>query len=592
MRHIALRTGLVLGLLIASATWAMADAKVEEQEVARATEYNMSVISAQGAHLACVSHKGSRVAVLIDGVAGPKLDQVDMASGAPPTNGYTSLEPRTRVIVFSPDGVHCAYCGQQGNEMVVVVDGKELQRLPYKLNMFSGCPLQFSPGGKHIFYAYDDSTSHTTFVIDGKPCPFTPSALPPTFKGIEFSPDELHYAFLTANPDKPDVKVLILDGQVLGAVGEDPQFTPDSKAIITTLRQQGVAAMMINGKLAAKAPGLVKICLAPVGRFIIPIVVEANPATGGTTMYLIANGKKIEDSVARKIDRVIFSPDGKHYAAHCIGPQDTQQWVVIDGNKGDPYKQIDPADMKYSPDSSKMVYVAQNNGVSVVVVNSEESDAFDLMADKPKFSATGSHLVYVTSQNNDPNTSVVFDGKAVKRRFGGLPVLSPDGARCAFVYGGPNGVGPLVVDGVDQKVTLAKQYAFNADGKHLECIGKRDQDPDFGLFVDGTPVYTRPCIFFPTFTPDGQHLFWLGVEPPAADGGGSFVVYCDGKAVTKLDNKNGSIIRGDGAWSMQPDGTLVIVGNQGESIKRMRITAPADTSIATMLAAGDGAGKK
>ena len=47
-------------------------------------------------------------------VEGPKFDQI-MGNGS-------------AGIAFSPDGSHYAYCGQQGNEAVVIEDGKELWR--------------------------------------------------------------------------------------------------------------------------------------------------------------------------------------------------------------------------------------------------------------------------------------------------------------------------------------------------------------------------------------------------------------------------------------------------------------------------------
>ena len=101
--------------------------KVEEQVVGPAKPGNLYVVSPRGAHLATVMQKGSRFVVVLDGVEGPKFDDVLSLEGGPK-------------VVFSPDGTRNAYVGRSGQEFVVVVDGKELVRVGNPLNSNGSSP--------------------------------------------------------------------------------------------------------------------------------------------------------------------------------------------------------------------------------------------------------------------------------------------------------------------------------------------------------------------------------------------------------------------------------------------------------------------
>src|SRR4051812_17513170 len=67
----------VLGAIGLMATWAVAGPKVEEQVVGPAGRGDFKyTISTRGLHLASVIMKGSRFAVVVDGVEGPQVDEV------------------------------------------------------------------------------------------------------------------------------------------------------------------------------------------------------------------------------------------------------------------------------------------------------------------------------------------------------------------------------------------------------------------------------------------------------------------------------------------------------------------------------------
>src|SRR5690606_17738906 len=112
--------------------------------------------------------------ILVDGVAGPLFDQKLQIDGKAfyDRNSGMSTSGQLPPIVFSADGSRFAYCGRQGEEVVVVVDGKEVARLPNRQHsgLFDQGPLGFSPGGKHFYYAYNDGNS-TRLVVNGQAGP-------------------------------------------------------------------------------------------------------------------------------------------------------------------------------------------------------------------------------------------------------------------------------------------------------------------------------------------------------------------------------------------------------------------------------------
>src|SRR6185295_10593061 len=107
-----------------------ADVKVEEEEVAPAGQDVKYVFSPVGGHLASVARKGSRMAVMLDNVAGPRFDEI-----LTPTMTY--VDPRgpnleaqlagtsavnlypQQPVVFSKDGKRFAYVARAAQEWVL-----------------------------------------------------------------------------------------------------------------------------------------------------------------------------------------------------------------------------------------------------------------------------------------------------------------------------------------------------------------------------------------------------------------------------------------------------------------------------------------
>ncbi len=127
---------------------------------------------------------------------------------------------------------------------------------------------------------------------------------------------------------------------------------------------------------------------------------------------------------------VIFSPDGKHYAAIANGGGGA--YVFADGKKQLVYQSIGlngTGTAGYTADSSALVYLANNSGSVFEVVNGEESDALQ-MAQAPLFAPKGGHSLVLSYKE------VLLDGKPLPlgdltRANISAASFSPDGAtRC------------------------------------------------------------------------------------------------------------------------------------------------------------------
>src|SRR5713101_7108984 len=80
----ALIVGLIsLGMLSGVGAEVWAEARIEEQAVGLAGQGITNVVSPRGVHLASITMQGSRYVVVIDGEAGPKVDQILLSNGGP-----------------------------------------------------------------------------------------------------------------------------------------------------------------------------------------------------------------------------------------------------------------------------------------------------------------------------------------------------------------------------------------------------------------------------------------------------------------------------------------------------------------------------
>lgn len=200
-----------------------AGTKIEQIVLAPVQQGAKFEVSPHGVHVATLETEGSRAVVWYDGVEGPKFDEIITQPSAQGS------------VVFSPDGSRYAYCARLGNQMVVMVDGKEVARSSESIDRrFEGnsCDLGFTASSKHVYYrswvnlGTERGKSFERFVFDGKTSP----AGSVNKDSIAISPDGEHYAYtLTiSDPRAEDRYEFAIDGKVMPYVTGGAQWTNDS----------------------------------------------------------------------------------------------------------------------------------------------------------------------------------------------------------------------------------------------------------------------------------------------------------------------------------------------------------------------------
>src|ERR1051326_4114959 len=259
---------IVFGLFLGVAINASADPKVEELVVGPviAIQNAKYIVSRHGVHLASVAPKGSRVNVIVDGVAGPRFDDiVETTAGWIDPRPYASVDPnsvpRAAAITFSKDGSRYAYVGRLGQEWVLIVDNKEMLRLPVSGTVGASTGIAGTAGatemrleftgdnGKHLLFARSVFEGYEMWV-DGQKWPgFYGSGGGGSDGTIDplISPDGEHVAYMAQI--SRDKRSVIVDGKDVGYPGTNLQFTPDSKHLVALVQlPKGGQAALIDGK--------------------------------------------------------------------------------------------------------------------------------------------------------------------------------------------------------------------------------------------------------------------------------------------------------------------------------------------------------
>jgi hypothetical protein len=567
-----------------------AGTKIEETVLAPLQEGAKFEVSPHGVHVATVATDGSRAVVYYDGAEGPKFDEILRQN-----SNYS--------VAFSPDGNRYAYCARPGNQLVVMVDGKELARRSETVDGHydgNSCSLGFTANSKHVYYTSwvdlgnERGKSFMRFVFDGKPSP--PGSVDKD--SIAISPDGEHYAYtLTiSDPREQDRYEFAVDGKVMPYLAGGAQWTNDSKHLYTQRKATGVGTeLLFDGKPLSRAFAF-RVYIPPVGDMVVVAV------TGGTNFhpfsFLVVNGKKVpgSDTVERgRIDKVAFSPDGKHYAAIC-GDTSNHQYVIADGKRGQEYVSVDQ--LAFTADSSTVVYTAYVNGKSFVVAGDHEFGG-SLTAYQPIFAPVGYRVAAFMEVNGNPG--LLMDGKVgpINARGGSDLSFTPDGAHYAY-FAVDAGMGQrLVIDGVAQPQSVltkvdtmdlqnvhSLKYVFSPDSKHIAHFAAPPTPTggyDRGIFLDGKyiPASSEGTNTKLSFSPDSKHLFWIH-----AGGNHPLRVFIDGKPLVDFYSAGNTLATIPHWWDFGPDGTLSFLAQDDNSLKRITITLSPETSLATMLGGG------
>lgn len=585
--------------------------KIDEQVIGPVTAGGVYAVSPSGVRVAYINTKGSRLVVAVDGVEGPVMDDLFTPRGqsfySPPrvspmtasAGGRSNIAAQRGPVIMSPDGKHYAYAGRQGNEYVVIHDGKEIARGPRPALALNYGQLTLSPGGNHVHWNEQEKQGGRTLqrlVMDGKPGPWSghQDMLP------VFSSDDSRYAYTAVSPEDKDKYFLVVDGKVADYIGMEPMFTADGKLLLTIGTIDYKRKLQVNGKVVSSGQGVGKVVTAPVGnRYAAIDLARVENGKGVPMLYL--DGREVPGTEGAQ--QVWFSPDGKRYAVACVNDVARSAFMVVDGRKGQEYQTLSINEPYWTPDSSKLIYTAASGGRNFLIVENQEfpitSLIGGLMESPIAMAAQGNRYAFGTRDGSNRVFSVVVDGQSVlppnlSPNDGSL-TFSADGSRFVYVVGpvGRNEVTGLVVDGkLNEALTPlefhqwarplpSKWYLLSDDGKHLAQVAGTGDRSTVGLYVDGTLVYPSPrSIGSPEFTPDSRHLFWLASE--AGDKPGQYLtVYADGEPTVKFAAND--FMRTPGWWEMGGDGVLTFLAVDGDVVKRYRITPSSEMTVARLV---------
>jgi hypothetical protein len=561
-------------------------------------------IGADGTHVAVLITKGSRFAVVLDGVEGPKIESLIQNPSGYPVQTASYWTGNIPQIVFSDDGAHCAYFAKAGDEYVVMLDNKEVTRGPINPSSVSGVvPLMFSPGGKHLFYT-DAANGKYRIVVDGKMGPDSSYAMQ-----MVTSPDGAHYAYtgFVGGLGNGTPNWAYVDGRQVNYFGDNLQYT-GKNVLMSRMGVDGASVVLFNGKPLLKAMRLDPTWISPDG---IQIAMVIGPKQNDPT-FLTVNGKIVDGTQGLTVNKVYFSPDGKRYAALCT-TKTHSMFMIIDGKKGEEYQNIaqsvgmgalqvhwafvaggdgyalanaQPAVPGFTPDSSKFVYVSNQGSQQFLVVGDQESNGYrDSSAVQPTLSMTGNHIGFYGIAL-DGTQHVFVDDKDVTppnlaapanlTRITGL-TFSPGGTRYAYLAGNT-----LYVDGVAQTgVLTAADYLFSPDDKHvayLASIGNTTSLVVDGKIIDPSPGQMRYAFF----SPDSQHLCWIHLANYQSQGTkDSHMLFVDGQPVVHLTD-NGVDSSYSYHFKFNAEDVLTFIARTDGNLRRF--TLPPSSSVSAMVA--------
>lgn len=362
---------------------------------------------------------------------------------------------------------------------------------------------------------------------------------------------------------------------------------------------------MLDGKPFIRADQLT-LHVAPAGSMWVAVV-DAGIRNPSPTQFLVVDGRKVPGSeiVHQRgafVDEVAFSPDGKHYAARYTTTQN-HQYLVVDGKRAQEYQKVD--NIAFTSEPTKVTYTAFSNGKPYALIADQESDACLPEPLGPVIDSHGGLVIApvggraggICGLNGGEVPTLYLDGKMLRLPDGvrGATDLrfSPDGEHYAYRAGFQGGGMRLVLDNVVQMnsnlgtpSTARFHYVFSPDSKHIAVDSAPPTDTGVfasGLFLDGKyiPVQANPSMFVLQFTCDSKHIAWAQGVPSR----NAMRIYIDGKAVAEAETAINFTTR-EAWWDMLPDGSLAVLAQDQNNLKRITITPSGETSVAELGGGG------
>ena len=597
-------------VLTVSSSTASAAHKVEEQVVAPAwVPGTLLTLSPKGMRVASVHKQDAKWIVSIDGVESQPYDEVLQAV---PTIKITYQNTgeilgvdilQKGPVAFTQDGKRYAYAARLGEEVTVILDGKEIFRAKHSLSALPVQLMQFTPDSRHLYFYNPSGDTMQSFrlMMDGKPVTPAFDRTPP----VLFSADGSRWLLHAGKAKQPAEKMLIIDGKVADYTGEMPRFTPDGKKVVCISKADTEHRLLVDGKpvLTRKGELIDSFKVSATG----DIFAIVKHGVGKTDLY--RNGKLVEN--ASGTGNVVLSPDGKRWAASGMSGLGAAYWVVLDGQKGPDFQRVDR--IAFSPDSTVCIYRGQRDDRWHLVTNGEvDPQGYGVL--QPVFAPNGREVIYAAG--SQPMDQQVFHrGKASPRHRNVFQLqFSPGGERVAYFVPTANAnTTDLIVDGEvkGHGASFGNPSVFSPDGKHFAAQARSATSGTSLLvndhFYPDMLPFNVPC----EFTPDSRHLITQGVHEDEKQTKQHFY-FLDGEPVAPRANRALKWVNSPRMgrpttspvafevdrsapetdyrdWEYQADGSIIFVGSEATAsgpgpIKRVRVIPDPDHTFVTGLA--------
>jgi hypothetical protein len=294
--------------------------------------------------------------------------------------------------------------------------------------------------------------------------------------------------------------------------------------------------------------------------------------------------------------------------------------MIIDGKKEPEYHSVSSVfqgtvwtTMGFTADSSESVYVARNDK-EFLIVEGQESDGFERI-EQLTCSKSGGHIGFVVSGDGGGKVAVI-DGNALSPRADVKDLtFSPDGMHYSFLSGNK-----IVIDGVEQADDFGgdfvhnstssgendKHCLFSPNGKHAVYLARWGSStahgPNKAVCLDGQliPLGSEYSEVTPFFTSDSTHLIWIdwGAHPGLTVNATAdfynmvgYSIYVDGQLdaeftcpMVPYGGQNTTSVsrffeRTPDASAVGADGTLTLITEVDNAVKKLRVTPAADADL-------------
>lgn len=546
--------------------------------------------------------------------------------------GSTRQDALDHPVMFSPEGSRFAYIGLDGDEYVVVVDGKEVHRAKHAVNLLGGGPrtVRFSPRGQRFWFVARKADTLVQYHVymDGKPhdVPLRQASI----FGPSFSSDERNFAYATDSDfhrPQPDAR-LVIDGKVARYLAFDPQFMPNGKVVtIGRDTDSGKSSILVDGRALVSARGISRRTVTVSATNRVAAVINSDDGSSVAWM----DGKVLAGTEGAR--SIAFSPDGKRLAVHGAGSGGAgPQWVWVDGVKSNTYQGFanigtdlggDPVHVRFTADSSKAIAIASAAGLQFLIINGREVGDGHAFFRGPVFAPKGDGFGFVITGENKASIAMINDqvwqspdwqiggGTKVPKVAQDSLTFSADGSRNYFLLtDGPMPLHyidgkPLDLDGlhavawVDQPIAYSDPVfaVFSPNGKHVSVVARPvpSGEEKYWVIVDGRRLTALESTVrrAPAFTSDSRHLVWGSyerVKRPNGRPGMDWVIYVNGQPTLSLNYQTplgDDLYKQLGIWSMGSDGKIRVLAAADERVVQHTITPAREFDLQVALAAAD-----